>query len=770
VVGRTLAAYALLAAIIAPAWIGLESGGFPLGTVLVLALLALLPGLAVWLRRGRALVVAAVLGSTLLAGAIAFDLSLANARPRDPERDFFGPLLSSFKQGFLEFYDTQVPFDPGRYPEMHGAVLAGVFGFLALAGIAVALRRPFLALATLVVGAGWPATMTSTWVESSRPLVTGALILGASLVLLILLSGRRRGLAHAAVAGLVLVAVSVAGSTTDAIAKRGFVDWDQWDFYDRPDEAVDVRYVWDANYDGIQFPKEKTTVLKIKASGPRRSLYWRATTLDSYVGDVWREDLDLAETVSGEDEIDIRTVDPLLPEAAQNEKNWVKQEVRVEALEETRLVGSAQAVRWERPDDRLAQVSQNGTVALAEPLRRGDRYTVWSYVPKPGIRQLRNAGTDYPSEAFDYLRALPDQGVPILPAFGTPERDGRMRTFFESEDLIRESGHMALYNIAAAVTGKADNPYEAAVFLEAWFRGEEGGFTYDENPNLAGIGEPPLLAFLREKRGYCQHFAGAMALMLRYVGVPSRVAAGFTSGSYDEGEREWTVTDHNAHTWVEVYFPRFGWIPFDPTPNRGQLTASYTPFSTGFDAAEAANLGGALLEVPEIADQIGRAGGLEGRESGATPDATGGGGVPGAVADTGRSILSLLLVLGLAGAGALLIAKEVRRRLRFADRDPRSLAGACRRDLEGYVADQGVTVPRSATLAELGALVENRFGVDADPFVGALTEARYGRPGTAASRVRRARSELRRLRRRMSRQLGLPDRVRGALSVRSLGV
>ncbi|MBA2616128.1 MAG: transglutaminase domain-containing protein [Actinobacteria bacterium] len=768
--GRTLAAYGLIAAIVAPAWIGLESGAFPFGEVLALTFLALLPGLAVWLRRSRAVVAAAILGSTLVAGTIAFDLSLANARPRDSERDFFGPLLSSFKQGFLEFYDTRVPFDPGRFPEMHGAVLVGVFAFLLLGGIAVALRRPFAALGVLVVGAGWPATMTSTWVESSRPLVTGALILGASLVLLVLLSGRRRGLGHAAVAGLVLVAVSVAGSTTDAVAKRGFVQWDQWDFYDRPDEPVDVRYVWDANYDGIQFPKEKTTVLKIKASGPKRSLYWRATTLDVYVGDVWREDLDLAETVSGDDPIDITSIDPLLPEAAGNEKNWVKQEVRVEALEETRLVGSAQAVRWERPGDRLAQVSQNGTIMLADPLRRGDRYTVWSYVPKPGIRELRSAGTDYPSEAFDYLRALPDQGVPILPAFGTPDRDAQMRTFFESEDLIRESGHMALYNVAAAVTGEADNPYEAAVFLEAWFRGEEGGFTYDENPNLAGIGEPPLLAFLREKRGYCQHFAGAMALMLRYVGVPARVAAGFTSGTYDEGKREWTVTDHNAHTWVEVYFPKYGWIPFDPTPNRGQLTASYTPFSTGFDAAEAANLGGALLGVPEIAEQVGRAGGLEGRESGATPDESGGGGVPGAVADTGRSILSLVLLLGLAGAGALLVAKELRRRLRFASRDPRELAGACRRDLEGYVADQGYTVPRSATLAELGALVENRFAVDTSPFVRALTEARYGRPDVVAPGVRRARSELRRLRRRMSRQLGLPERIRGALSVRSLGV
>ena len=765
---RTLVGFALLTAVVVPAWLSLEDGGFPLGHVLVLAFLALLPTLAVELRRPRAAVAVTVLASTLVAGSVAFDLSLANARPRDPERDFLGPLLSSFKQGFLEFYETQVPFDPGRFPQMHGAVLIGVFGFLLVGGIAIARRQHFLALGALVVGAGWPATMTSTWVESSRPLLTGAIILGGALVLLVLLGGRRRGLAHALVASLALVAVSVAGSTTDAVAKRGFVDWDSWDFYDRPDDPVDVRYVWDANYDGIQFPKEKTTVLKIKVPGPRRSLYWRATTLDAYVGDVWREEFDVADTVQTGEPIDIAPYDPLLPVAARDEDRWVRQDVRVEALAETRLVGSAQAVRWETDGERLAQVSESGVVRLAEPLQRGDRFTVWSYVPQSRPRQLSNAGTDYSDEALEFLRAIPDQDVPIPPRFGTPGRDATMRQLFASESTVY--GHDALYDAAERVTRGAQNPYEAAVLLEAWFRGERGGFTYDESPGLTDLGEPPLISFLRERRGYCQHFAGAMALMLRYVGVPARVAAGFTSGTYDEGKKEWTVTDHNAHTWVEVYFPGYGWIPFDPTPDRGQLTAAYTPFSPAFDVREAAGLSAPLLSVPEIGEQVGRAGGLGQRESGATPEGGGGGVVPDAVADTGRSILSLLLVLGAAGAAALLAAKEIRRRLRFAARDPRAVAGACRRDLVAYVTDQGYAVPESVTVGELGALVENRFGVDTRPFVEALTEARYGRPHIVARRAARARSELRRLRRRMSRQLGLGERLRGALSVRSLGV
>ena len=101
-------------------------------------------------------------------------------------------------------------------------------------------------------------------------------------------------------------------------------------------------------------------------------------------------------------------------------------------------------------------------------------------------------------------------------------------------------------------------------------------------------GLPPLAHFVAEgKRGYCQHFAGAMALMLRLLGIPARVAAGFTSGKHEDGG--WTVTDHNAHAWVEVWFPGYGWLPFDPTPGRGSLAANYSASSTGFNAGDAAD-------------------------------------------------------------------------------------------------------------------------------------------------------------------------------------
>jgi protein-glutamine gamma-glutamyltransferase len=763
-VRRTLAAFVLVAVLVAPTWLALEDGGFPFGDAALMVTLAFLPTLAVHLRRRRAVVAATLLLSTLAAGAAAFDLAISDARPG--ERDFFGPLLSSFKQGFLEFYDTRVPFDPERFPLMHGVVLLAVFASVAVTGMAIAARRLFAALGALIVGAGVPATMASTWVEESRPLATGALILIAAFALVLLLRGATRGLVHAAAAALAVVAVSVAGSASEAVAKRGFVDWDSWDFYDRPDDPVHVRYVWDSNYEGISFPKKRTTVLRVDVDGPRRSLYWRATTLDTYTGTVWREELTRGDTVAS-GEVDAREVDELLPAAAGNDSAWIRQEVTVEALNDARLLGSAQAVRWELDAERLTQVATNGTVTLDRPLGRGERYTVWSYVPRPRIRDLRAAGTDYPDAAFPYLRVTrgPDD-APLFP-WGAQDRDEFMEAYFAEEAIGLDPGHREIWETARDVTEGARSPYEAAVLLEAWFRGSEGGFTYDESPP-ARLGEPPLVAFLATKRGYCQHYAGAMALMLRYLGIPARVAAGFTSGTYDQQDGEWVVTDHNAHTWVEVYFPGFGWVEFDPTPNRGQLSVSYSPFSSGFDASEAARLGGELERIPEVREQINRAeaaGGVAGAAQGGGGE---GGGVPDAVVDTGRSVLGLLVVV-LGGAAVLIVlVKEARRRLRFANRDARSLAAACRRDLVAYLADQGIDVPPSATLPEVGDLVERYFAANPAPFVAAATEARFGTPATAAGRIAAARVELRRLRRRMSGRLGLAQRLRGAVSLRSL--
>jgi transglutaminase-like putative cysteine protease len=755
---RTLVAFGAFALLITLAWATLERTSLPAGDVVAMIGLALAPTLAAARGVGRVRIAAVGLGAAIIAASFAFDVPLTDARARDGQHDFFGPVLDSLRRGILDFYDTAIPFGRASAPLMHGAVLLAVFAATAAAGSLLALRKPIGASVVLLVAVGIPATLA----PERSPLRTGALVLGGVLVVLFLLRDSVRPLLavrHGTVAALALVGVATLASTSDAVAKGAFVDWQSWDPYDAPADPVGVNYVWDAQYEGIRFPEEPTVVFKVRVPGDQRHLYWRATTLDIYDGRGWREAIELGP----ESEADtFERGGELLPRAALNEENWVRQEVTVEAIRDRRLIGSNQPMRWEVPQDAVVQQAGNGdVVVLPDGLSRGQRYTVWSYVPEPKPARLAAASTDYPEQIDRYLEAFEDVAVP---RFGVASRDALMSVLFDRyQDDFRLGTHRALYEEARDVVGDATSPYAAALTLEAWFR-ERGGFAYDEQPPPSGQ-LPPLTAFVLEhKRGYCQHYAGAMATMLRLLGVPARVAAGFTSGTYNENAREWTVTDHNAHTWVEVFFPGFGWIPFDPTPGRGQLGARYSVASPSFvtDAQDRAQLfGNATLEG--LRSQRGRPG-LEGAAR--QPDAGGAGVVR-------ENAPSLVMLLALVVAGALILltlAKSIRRAVRFASRDPRAQAAAVRRDLAAFLADQGVEIAPSATLPDIGRAVDHEFGVGLDDLVLAATEARFAPPRAADPAVRRARRELRRTRRQLRRQLSFASRARGAVSLRSFGV
>jgi Transglutaminase-like superfamily len=323
-----------------------------------------------------------------------------------------------------------------------------------------------------------------------------------------------------------------------------------------------------------------------------------------------------------------------------------------------------------------------------------------------------------------------------------------------------------------AVAGGAKSPYAATVALESWLR-TGGGFVYDQHPPQPH-GVPALVDFVtRTYRGYCQHFAGAMALMLRYLGVPARVAAGFNSGSYDKGSGEWTVTDHNAHEWVEVWFRGWGWVPFDPTPGSGGLSGAYSSSSKAFDAAAAASVlagknGLAQFESrrPEL--------GLPGdplRLSADVPRtvvpklkarASHGVGTPGIVE---------LILLVLAGVVlAIAAAKLVVRRARYLTRDPRRLAAASHREVRDILLDQGIKVPASATPSELAALAERKLEVSVPALGPNATAARFGPPAAARQAARELRRSMRTLRRGVRRELTGVERARGLVSLRSLGL
>jgi transglutaminase-like putative cysteine protease len=728
---RTAALSGIATLVIAVDWLRFEdprSGG---GRPFVLALLALAPALVrPWWAR-----LCAVAFCVFFAACVAFSvtpLHVGSAGPR-------------FERGFLDFYDFRLPFDPQEHVRMHQVVLVAIFAFALLVALAVGARRAVLAVVAFLVGAGWPATLLAGGHELGR----GAVLLAVALVLLAGLTERPSRLALAA--AVVVVFGAFALSSSAAVSKNAFLGWQHWDFYTRPQKPVSVRYVWDAHYDGVRFPKKVTTVLSIRA--PRRPMYWRATVLDRFDGTRWHEHL-LGDTNVA-----------LLPRGIEDRQHWIRQDVTVGALEDNHLIGASIPVAWNVSEPAL--IKGQGLIKVLDGLHRDQRYTIWSYSARPTPAQLVRVPAAYPRVLTEPGHELELAGRVNAPPFTAPERERRMFSLLTG----RLQPYAELYDRARQVAGETRSPYAAAVALERWFR-VTGGFTYSEEPGTTP-GLPPLVGFVVDTRtGYCQHYAGAMALMLRLLGIPARVAAGFVPGHYRDGT--WTVTDHDAHTWVEVWFPRYGWLPFDPTPGRGRLSGSYSSTSVDFNPSAAAKLLAAVVKGGEVFGAgapaiIGHDDRIRNPRSAADVPVRGLH-VPAPAQHRAPSLLLFLLLLAAGVAAAIVLLKLTRRKLRYLTRDPRRIASACARELAEFLEDQRVTATRAATPHELGDMVAERFGVDADPFARAAAAARYGPQADARAAASRARAELRELKRKLRRGLFVLDRARGLVSVRSLGL
>ena len=743
---RTLALGGIAGALIAWNWLRLENGPGD-GQAVLMVVLALAPA-AVHSLRAR--IVTAALAFLIAAGS-AFDLG--------PGIHYPGRLLARFGQGFLDFYDVKLPFNPAAQPRMHGTILVAAFAFALAASLAIAARRPRWATLALLVGAGWPATLLR-----GHDFVRGAALLAGLLVLLVALRERPRVLGYAPLAGLVVVIVAVGASSSPALARQAFVNWQSWDFYTRPAKPVSVSYVWNSDYSGLNFPRKQTVVLKIKA--PSRPQYWRAVTLNDVIDGRWIEDATQQQQSSG------YLGEPgLVPRGATVRESWVQQQVSVEALRDTHLVGASVPVQVDAPKLGLVTYDPSGMVFVQRGLRHGDSYTAWSYEPEPSPQQLARSRPDYPQlirVQHKYLYV--DQKV-WAPPFGTPGRKQSINWLFtNSIRAPRLDPYRPLYAKAEQIAGGAKSPYAAAVALESWFRNSPT-FVYDAHPPKPPGNTPALVDFItRTQSGYCQHFAGAMALMLRYLGIPARVAAGFSSGQFDKSKGQWVVTDHDAHEWVEAWFQGWGWLPFDPTPSRGGLAGAYSASSRTFDATAAALVlaGKEGLKAFDPGDLGFPQGKL--RLSPDTPDL---GAPPVEVAAQHSRTPGLLRLLTLVAAGlvlAIALAKLAVRRSRYLTRDPRRLAAACRKELRDVLLDQLVDVPPSATLAELATLAQAELGVSAAAFGLHGTAARFAPPGYAREAARELPRAMRELRRDLRRELTRFERTRGLLSLRSLGL
>jgi Transglutaminase-like superfamily/TgpA N-terminal domain len=746
---RTLAVSSPVAVVVAVAWLRLEQ---PLGGLWrMIALLAL--ALAAAAPRRRWLRLAAAVAATATAAQVAVGVDLVPWRLDDPGGGFgvvssASSLGTRFGNGFDDFYSTHLPFDPRVHAAMHELVLSGLFLFALGVALLIAERRPVASALVLLVGAGWPTTLLA----GSHGVAMGAAILAAALVVLAGLGSRRFSALALPAGAVVMIGAVAVGSAT--AARHGLVRWQSWNLAHVAGSPTDVGFVWNANYGGLTWSGHPTTVLQVQSDKP--PTYLRAAVLDDFNGDAWK----LGPP---------RPADSLEPRAALQPRNQTREIVTVHALADTHLAGGSIPVHFEAAGGAPLVRFGPGFAALNQELPQGFRYTVWSYTARPDAAALRRSPADYPSRlTLDDLLDVGDGTT--LPAFGTTGRSGDVDSIIAAQPRLHP--YQPLARLAERVAGGARTPYGAVEDLQRWFL-SSGTFHYSNHPTVI---RPALVGFVTKTHaGYCQYFAGAMALMLRYLGIPARVAVGFAGGSYDPTHHVWNVSDREAHAWVEVWFKGYGWLPFDPTPaapgaaprqtQAGVPAAGKGSGGAGSSAARGA-AGAARNTSPaelKLRGDNGFADRSRPHQASSVPAVSLGSGH----ADRSRPVLLLLAALA-AAVGGIALTKTGFRLTRSARRDPRGVAAACRQELAGFLLDQRIEAPRSATLGELGELVKREFGISAETFVAAATAARFGPEETAVAASVSARSELRALLERARHGLSRRERLRGLFSLRSL--
>jgi transglutaminase-like putative cysteine protease len=225
-----------------------------------------------------------------------------------------------------------------------------------------------------------------------------------------------------------------------------------------------------------------------------------------------------------------------------------------------------------------------------EPIKSGDEYTAVSMVSNATDDELRADNTDYASWLTDrYLK------VPVkVPA--------------KVASLARQ-----IVSKAKAVT-----PFDKAKAIETYLR---ANYTYNTNITPPNNDEDRIYWFLFEgKEGYCEYYAGAMVVMLRDLGVPTRLAGGYAPGTYDPQTGEYTIRESSAHAWPEVYFPTYGWVAFEPTPSQAviahdvpQAQPTFEPTvepTTGPQTSATPNDGHAIINQPPASAGTTSGGGL----------------------------------------------------------------------------------------------------------------------------------------------------------------
>lgn len=492
-------------------------------------------------------------------------------------------------------------------------------------------------------------------------------------------------------------------------------------------------FSWAQSYGPVDWPRNGRIVLEIKAP---HSEYWKTENLDLFNGVGWAEG-SVAGTLPRPD--------------ASALSRWTEPvEVTVKDMRSSDVIGAGTTLTEPYLPQGVSYGVSPGTFEAESPLGPGQSYQESIYAPDPSPAQLATADADYSRVPPGYL------GILLPPAKGTPSPASNFLTGelphgyqaalvfpgFHSGDSVQAfdgphgvSGdaliagspwYGPIYRLARQLSAGAATPYQFVQAVENYLASR---YTYNENPPTSNY---PLYTFLfKSHRGYCQQFAGAMALLLRMGGVPARVAVGFTRGRLDSANNEWLITDYDAHAWVEAWFPHYGWVTFDPTPAADPAIANSPPTATAI-----ASVSGAPAAAGSAAKEHSTHTALKKtRSSSHARGAVHGGGFT----SDGLpwiGVLAVVVALGLLGVATKPLRTEQ----------------AMVSELERALTRIGRPLPAGATLTWL----ERRVGgaPEAAAYVRALRTARFGSGGSLPSpRQRRA----------LRRQLGLGRGPLGAL-------
>ncbi len=572
--------------------------------------------------------------------------------------------------------------------------MAGIAAFLALG-----LRKALPAVVVLLVVVGFSLTVDDVtrvvWVPVLF-LVLAACVLVSSRALK-RTGGRIRDILVGGAVGLLATVLAFALlSATPAAASKPWRDWRTWGL---PESSSVYVFNWLQNYPRLLDPGNNVVVMRVKSPIPT---YWRANALDTFTGSAW-----LA-TQPFVNELDAESSNGSYSYTVSGRQLRTTGQTITETFHVTSVFtnyfftgGNARVLTL----DKKSEVRTNDVGALHASAALGPEfdYTLSAFVPLVTPKSLVGLGRDYPSSVQRYL-SLPFQHLADL---GSADPAAEWQAVYGAAGAGRDKKQwLGLYALNKSIIGTATDPYDITLHIEEYLR---KFYTYNLTPPSSTYPSPYAAFLFDTHTGYCQHFAGAMALLLRFNGIPARVAVGFATGepanpvlSSGSGPGTYTVTTNNAHSWVEAYFPGVGWLPFDPTPGRSIPTAGASSTSPGFANPFAQQNGTASSEVqpPPASNRI--------------PEAS----PTSSQADTGGGFLANAPWIPWVAAVLILLAawplgrNYVRtRNLRRGTREQRLNASLAL--MRTQLKDYGVALPRSYTLGETCGFLNIYLGVDA---------------------------------------------------------